>query len=83
MGATYIQIIKEWSDEKDIQIIAEFNFQTGQWLFKFYKKCTDGIREWKYVIPDSLLTRKTGQFAYFSLLNMLAEAEEKFKEYCL
>lgn len=80
MGTVYMQAIKEWSDEKDIQVIMEFNFQTCQWLFKFYKKCTDGIREWKFAVPESYLSGQFEQFRYFSVLNMLAEAEGKFKE---
>lgn len=80
MDTVIMQAIKEWSDEKDVQIIMSFNFQTCRWEFKFYKSCTEFIEEWKYIVPEAYMACQLEQFRGFSVLKMLAEAEEKFKE---
>lgn len=78
MDVIFMQAIKEWTDKNDIQAIIEFNFQTCQWLFKFYKRCSEGVREWKYVVPESYLGNVFEPQRGFSVMSMLAEAEEKF-----
>lgn len=78
MDTVLMQAIKEWADKNNIQIIMEYNFQNCRWLFKFYKECTDGVREWEYVVPESYLTSTFEPQRGFSVIKMLAEAEEKF-----
>lgn len=80
MDKIYMQTIKEYADNNNIHIIMEFDFQTCQWLFRFYKNCIDGIKSCEFTVPESYLTNTFEQKREFSLLSMLAEAEEKFKD---